>query len=1319
SLVWYTIQAIVCSLPKGFPQVAFNSTKSLTYNLDKSKCLSMYRQTKEYTNLGKLDPNFNKMCHWVDLQEPLGIIKKDFPLSTQPVKGTWRIIVKANSCIVAAVLPKFEVSVTLPPYVLKKDTRVLGHVTSKYTYGKGVRGTVELYAYFDRRKSSIKQQFEVNKTLNETASINFDVKEIKELFHSTYTWARENYLYEWRYQLKINATVTNKLTGKTASKKQSVSFYLSDVKLEFPSFNPTNFKPGLPFVIIAGFRNGSRSVTKAWFSASKSLSPSNSFIQLSTSTPSVKVSWILWSTIVSVNLSSQSLSGEKIHCQVTSNFPMSMYNYVVMGRGSLRHIGSGIAQDNGYNATFQMTSLPIMSPSARIVVYSVTNDGEVVVDSLTVSVENPFKNQVSLEFSKNTSRPGDQVKLVAKATPGSHVAFLAVDKSVLLMKKDNDISRNQNFERMSYVTVPLRAALRRAVPCRAVPCRAVPCRAVPCRAVPCRAILRDLQSYSTGSGWYPWWDWGWFGFRGGCMVPFYTGGVDADSVFKNSGLIVFSDGLVYKKPVPKWRFPGRGKVFVVDSPIEGLPEARAASSKPAQATKVRSFFPETWLWIDVNSSSSGKVEISAKVPDTITSWVASVFAISPTTGFGIGSLKPKLQVFQPFFISLDLPYSVIRGEEVAIKVLVFNYLEEDQQVTITFKASKHWSSINEISVRGLHQEVVDRKEVITVRAGQGRALAFPIIPRTLGSVPLTVYAQSRVAADAVRRTLLVEPEGIPQQYSYSLLIDLNTTSSFTKTLDLSLPKTVVDGSAHVKLTLIGDILGSSFSNLDNLLRMPYGCGEQNMVNFAPNIFILKYLTAVNRVTSHIKEKAEKYMIQGYQREQTYRHKDGSYSAFGERDKEGSMWLTAFVVKSFAQARKYIYIDPSSLDLSLRWMMRRQHKNGSFPRVGYVHSSYLKGGLKGELPLTAFVVIALAEVKSSSEKIISQDVYALAITAYALKLENSASSAKALLALLRLAIRKDGTIHWTNTKQNLDKSAEFHPYYRPRSADIEITAYALLTLSLYKDIRNGLPVVRWLSQQRNSLGGYSSTQDTVLGIQAMSEFAALIYSPKLNFQLTLTHSAVTNFTKTLTVQDKNAMVLQQVLIPKAEGTLKVTAKGHGIGLLQVGVTYHVTKSPKNSNFDFVVKLVDDKNLALKRVDFKEKNLIFYFDQIYKGNATCLSVRFDRTHAVGKGKPVPAVVYDYYNPENRAEALYSSDQLKDVSVCRVCPSCVGCYINGSSKSPIDNQPEQKPDTPSSTWKTPTRCSTCPSCWGCRSITKPNESESGRNSSPGFCV
>ena len=44
--------------------------------------------------------------------------------------------------------------------------------------------------------------------------------------------------------------------------------------------------------------------------------------------------------------------------------------------------------------------------------------------------------------------------------------------------------------------------------------------------------------------------------------------------------------------------------------------------------------------------------------------------------------------------------------------------------------------------------------------------------------------------------------------------------------------------------------------------MPYGCGEQNMLNFAPNIFILQYLDASNQTTPEIANKAIEYMKAG-------------------------------------------------------------------------------------------------------------------------------------------------------------------------------------------------------------------------------------------------------------------------------------------------------------------------------------------------------------------------------------------------------------------------------------------------------------------------
>lgn len=40
----------------------------------------------------------------------------------------------------------------------------------------------------------------------------------------------------------------------------------------------------------------------------------------------------------------------------------------------------------------------------------------------------------------------------------------------------------------------------------------------------------------------------------------------------------------------------------------------------------------------------------------------------------------QLEVFQPFFIFLNLPYSVIRGEQFILEVNIFNYLKEEAEV---------------------------------------------------------------------------------------------------------------------------------------------------------------------------------------------------------------------------------------------------------------------------------------------------------------------------------------------------------------------------------------------------------------------------------------------------------------------------------------------------------------------------------------------------------------------------------------------------------------------------------------------------------------
>lgn len=76
---------------------------------------------------------------------------------------------------------------------------------------------------------------------------------------------------------------------------------------------------------------------------------------------------------------------------------------------------------------------------------------------------------------------------------------------------------------------------------------------------------------------------------------------------------------------------------------------------------------------------------------------------------------------------------------------------------------------------------------------------------------------------------------------------------------------LVPDSVRSTIFVIGDVMGSALANVDNLLRMPYGCGEQNMVGFSPNVFVLQYLEGTNRDSQQVRQRAITHMTTGVTR----------------------------------------------------------------------------------------------------------------------------------------------------------------------------------------------------------------------------------------------------------------------------------------------------------------------------------------------------------------------------------------------------------------------------------------------------------------------
>ena len=126
--------------------------------------------------------------------------------------------------------------------------------------------------------------------------------------------------------------------------------------------------------------------------------------------------------------------------------------------------------------------------------------------------------------------------------------------------------------------------------------------------------------------------------------------------------------------------------------------------------------------------------------------------------------------------------------------------------------------------------VSEMRQLVSIPANDGVSVTFLITPKTMGYIDIKMTANSAMAGDSVLRKLLVKPEGQTQHFNQSVLVDLKESANvLTKNVSIVIPKIAVPGSQKVWVTAIGDIMGPIVHNLDDLLQMPYGCGEQNMM----------------------------------------------------------------------------------------------------------------------------------------------------------------------------------------------------------------------------------------------------------------------------------------------------------------------------------------------------------------------------------------------------------------------------------------------------------------------------------------------------------
>ncbi|XP_075996556.1 alpha-2-macroglobulin-P isoform X2 [Genypterus blacodes] len=1308
------------------------------------------------------DPNSNRIAQWLDQSVVSGILDLSLATSPEAAQGTYSVTawtekgpqISYSFDIKEYVLPKYEVTVHLPSVITILDEEAALRVCGKYTYGKPVVGSVKAefcrraFRYywssvvshndickkyllttdkngcatqtvnlteFSLNKSMYDDSFEVQAEMEEYGTgvtlegsgwtsfsshirtvtfenmpaaykpgINFEGK-VKVTGPDSKPVASEPvYLFVSASEVTQNVTLTTDSRG-LSSFSLNTSLWKDSVSLRARSTQEQGSEPYVPDVRRPDYRSAFHSVT-AFYSKSRS------FVKLMQRSGQISCDG---DTTVQAQYI---LQGEEL----TKGQEVFVFFYLVMSKGGIVQHGripvavtAGSVNEGQFSVALrQLTDL---APVAQVVVYTLMPGGEAVADSQDFPIQLCLNNKVSLKFSSLQELPAEKTTLSLKAHPGSLCSVRAIDQSVLLLQPEQAFTVDHVYNQLP--VHKLSGYAPEVDDMEPYPCFPVLEMVSEVEVEP--RIIDDYEPAERAK-------------RSSYFGPPKEKN-DVYSVFKEIGIKIVTNSDV-KKPYDcmELMMDIAYDNDMVDSPVPMaygmMPDVSGGVMAKAEETKetIRTFFPETWIWDLVAVGDSGVVSMEKTVPDSITKWAAGAFCTS-SVGLGIAP-DTGLTVFQPFFVSLTLPYSVIRGEVFTLKATVFNYLTRCIKVGVSLAQSDQYTS----------RECEGCQYSVCLCGEESRTFSWILTPTSLGEVSVKVSAEAlktdtlcgnelvsvpeRGSIDTVVRTLLVEAEGTPETVSHNALL-CPAEGPVEKQISLLLPEMFVAGSAKASVSVLGDLMGRAMKNLDKLLAMPYGCGEQNMVLFAPNIFILNYLKSTNQLTKEIQDRATRFLESGYQRELNYKHNDGSYSAFGKNDESGNTWLTAFVMKSFAGARSYIFVDEKHIADASRWLSSHQGRDGCINSVGKLFHNGMKGGVSDDVSLTAYITAAMLEqdanvtepwvegclrcLKRAAEAQQS-NLYTTALLSYTFSLAGDLETRSKLLTFLHLKANTEGGMrHWDRagaSSKGLD------------SLEVEMTSYVLLALlsgplmpGFGLDYSSG--IVRWLAQQQNPYGGFSSTQDTVVALQALAKYGAATYSP--TGSTTVSVSSLGGLKKEFMVNQSNRLLYQEEQLTEVPGEYRVRAEGQSCVLAQISMSYNVPPPPDFTAFHietvsmpkcnitrpqlilFVnaryqgpraetnmviinIKLLsgyilDKSSLKLlksdrsvKRVDLEEGHINIYIDGLKKDEMKMYSVTLEEDVAVRNMKPAVVKVYDYYQTSDQAVTDYTSPCAESDSV-----------------------------------------------------------------------
>jgi uncharacterized protein YfaS (alpha-2-macroglobulin family) len=601
--------------------------------------------------------------------------------------------------------------------------------------------------------------------------------------------------------------------------------------------------------------------------------------------------------------------------------------------------------------------------------------------------------------------------------------------------------------------------------------------------------------------------------------------------------------------------------------------------------QVRKEFPDAIYWLgDLVTDAQGTAKVSIKYPDALTTWRLTARAITRDTKAGVSIARTTTT--KDLIVRVITPRFLTEGDQVVLPTIVHNYLDAAKDTTVSFAA------------RGLSPAAADASRTSTmgsIASGGERRDDWRFQAPAAGMATVTATAKTDADGDAVELPIPVLPYGLRREAGLSGAL----TSEPEVSADVTIPAQSNAAARTISVAIAPSMAGSLLGALDFLTSFPYGCTEQTLSSFLPNVLVTRTMTQLKLLPTERLTVLDRQVAAGLRRLADLQHDDGGWGWW--KTDENHPFMTAYALFGLAEARRAGYqVEQSRIGNGARALARLYEE---YPRA--------------EPDLKAYIAYVLQRVDPQAEQT-SDHVHArVADELWNARTRMSAYGRALLLQLLddledsrgnELAQSLAGEAQtrgeltwWSSDRDPL--------LFESVDTSIEATALALQALAR-RDPASPLldRAVRWLILNRR--GGYWwNTKQTAFALYGLLDVLRARNETPQAFTVDVYVNGTAAGSHTFTPESLAAPDPVVFTAPGREGanTVRLVKKGGGTLYWSARGTYYDTQGAQARS--------GTRQLAITRryarvVPVKQRNRIVYQEQPFDGRLNAgdvLSVR----------------------------------------------------------------------------------------------------------------